>query len=297
MREVSMGPWGFFDLPDHLKRLSEAGDPLEEMAAVVDFEAFRPALEEALSYSDGSKGGRPPYDPVAMFKVLILAAQNNVSDARMEFLIRDRLSWMRFLEFELGRPTPDENTIRSFRERLTKAGAIRRLFERFDQRLQARGYLARGGQIIDASLVSAPRPRNTREEKGAIKAGKTAAEIWPDQPAKAAQKDVDARWTVKIGRSKDRSVERSMPELAIPVFGYKSHIGIDRRYGFIRCYTVTDAARHEGKVLRALVRADNPASDVWADTAYRSKANEAWLAAKGRVSRIHRKKPKGRPMS
>src|SRR5512135_1153875 len=98
MRKVSMGPWGFVDLSDHLKRLSEAGDPLEEMARVIDFEVFRPALEEALVYSDGSKGGRPPYDPVTMFKVLILAAQNTVSDARMEFLIRDRLSWMRFLE-------------------------------------------------------------------------------------------------------------------------------------------------------------------------------------------------------
>ena len=69
---------GFFDLPDHLKRLSEAGDPLEELARVIDFEAFRPLLDEALGYSDGSKGGRPAYDPVAMFKVLILAAQNNV---------------------------------------------------------------------------------------------------------------------------------------------------------------------------------------------------------------------------
>ncbi len=72
---------GFFDLPEHLKRLSEAGDPLEEMARGIDFEAFRPLLEEALAYSDGAKGGHPPYDPVAMFKVLILAAQKD-TDAR-----------------------------------------------------------------------------------------------------------------------------------------------------------------------------------------------------------------------
>lgn len=64
------------------------------MARVIDFEVFRPALEEALAYSDGSKGGRPPYDPVAMFKVLIRAAPNTVSDARMEFLIRNRMSWI-----------------------------------------------------------------------------------------------------------------------------------------------------------------------------------------------------------
>ena len=287
---------GFFDLSDHLKRLSETGDPLETMARVIDFEAFRSELEAALSYSDGSKGGRPPYDAVAMFKVLILAAQHNVSDERMEFLIRDRLSWLRFLGFDLGRPTPDENTIRSFRERLTEAGAIRRLFEGFDRRLCGAGYLAMGGQIVDATLVSAPRQRNTTAEKAAIKAGKSAAEIWPETPAKAAQKDVDARWTVKIGRPRDQDAARSVPELAIPVFGYKNHVAIDRRFGFIRTFAVTDAARHDGALLRELVTTDNTASDVWADTAYRSRANEAWLEARGRVSRIHRKKPKGRPM-
>ena len=288
---------GFFDLPDHLQRLSDAGDPLETMAQAVDFEAFGPVLEEALAYSDGAKGGRPPYDAVAMFKALILAAQNNVSDARMEFLIRDRLSWMRFLGFELGRPTPDENTIRLFREKLTKAGAIRRLFDLFDAQLRGAGYLAMGGQIVDATLVAAPRQRNTAAEKEQIKAGKSAAEIWPDDPAKAAQKDVDARWTVKTSRPREDAAKRVLPALAIPVFGYKSHIGIDRRFGFIRSFAVTDAARHDGALLRELVRTDNTASEVWADTAYRSKANEAWLASRGRISRLHQKKPRGRPMA
>jgi hypothetical protein len=71
-------------LADQLKRLSDCGDPLETMGRVVNFEVFRPALEKVLAYGDGAKGGRPPYDPVAMFKVLILAAQNTVSDARMD---------------------------------------------------------------------------------------------------------------------------------------------------------------------------------------------------------------------
>jgi transposase, IS5 family len=69
---------GLFGLSDHLKRLSADGDPLEELDRVVDFERFRPTLTAVLAYADGSKGGRPPYDPVAMLKVLILAAQNNV---------------------------------------------------------------------------------------------------------------------------------------------------------------------------------------------------------------------------
>jgi len=93
-----------------------------------------------------------------MLKVLILAAQNNVSDARMEFLVRDRLSWLRFLGFDLGAPTPDANTIRLFRERLTNAGALDALFADFDRQLKERGYLPMGGQIVDATLVAAPPP-------------------------------------------------------------------------------------------------------------------------------------------
>ncbi len=288
---------GLFGLSDHLKRLSAHGDPLEELGRIVDFEGFRPLLETALAYSDGKKGGRPPYDPVAMFKVLILAAQNNVADARMEYLIRDRLSWLRFLGFDLGAATPDANTIRMFRERLTEAKAMTGLFDAFDQQLRKGGYIAMGGQIVDATLVAAPKQRNTKEEKDAIKAGKTAAEVWPDKLAKAAQKDVDARWTVKFSKARPTADGKPQTDIAIPSFGYKNHIAIDRRYGFIRKAVVTHGARHDGSQLRHVVTKDNTASDVWADTAYRSQDNEKWLKSQSRVSRIHRKKPKGKPKS
>lgn len=287
---------GLFGLSEHLKRLSAVGDPLETMERVVDFEASRPLLEAALAYSDGSKGGRPPYDPVTMLKVLILAAQNNVSDARMEFLVRDRLSWLRFLGFDLGAPTPDANTIRLFRERLTQAGALDALFADFDRQLRERGYLPMGGQIVDATLVAAPKQRNTAAEKAAIKEGKSAREIWPDQPAKAAQKDTDARWTLKFAKARPMPDGKPGIDIAIPSFGYKSSIAICRRFGFIRKGKVTDGARFDGRMLRDVVTGDNTASDVWADTAYRSQSNEAWLRKIGRVSRIHRKKPRGKPM-
>jgi hypothetical protein len=90
------------------------------------------------------------------------------------------------------------------------------------------------GQIVDASLVAAPRQRNTDEEKTKIRADKTAAEIWPDKPAKAAQKDTDARWTVKTSKAKVEADGTIKRDLAIPEFGYKSHINIDKRHGFIR---------------------------------------------------------------
>ncbi|MEQ8743973.1 transposase [Parasphingorhabdus sp.] len=133
---------GLFGSTDHLNLLAANGNRLEELGRIVDFEAFRPILDNALGYSDGTKGGRPPYDAVAMFKILILTAQNTVADARMEYLIRDRLSWLRFLGFELGAPTRDANTIRIFRERLTEAKAITLLFEAFDNKLRSNGYLA-----------------------------------------------------------------------------------------------------------------------------------------------------------
>lgn len=287
---------GLFGLSEHMKRLSADGDPLEVLARVVDFEAFRPTLMLALAYSDGAKGGRPPYDPVVMLKVLVLAAQNNVADARMEWLIRDRLSWLRFLGFDLGAATPDANTIRTFRERLTKAGALETIFADFDRQLKAQGYLPMGGQIVDATLVAAPKQRNTEAERTAVKEGKTAAEIWPGEPAKARQKDTDARWTLKFAKARPTADGRQQPDIAIPSFGYKSSISICRAFGFIRKGKVTDGARYDGRMLRDVVSEDNTASDVWADTAYRSQSNERWLKSHGRVSRIHRRKPKGRPM-
>lgn len=66
---------------------------------------------------------------------------------------------------------------------------------------------------------------------------------------------------------------------------YKSSVSICRTFGFIRKCKVTDAARFDGRMLRDVVTSDNTASDVWADNAYRSQANEAWLKCQSRVSR------------
>lgn len=232
-----------------------------------------------------------------MFKALILQAQHNLSDARMEFMIRDRLSWMRFLGFDLGDPTPDENTIQLFRNKLTESGALKRVMKAFDWQLQKKGYIPMSGQIVDASLVPAPKQRNTDGEKAAIKEGKSAKEIWPDEPNKADQKDVDARWTLKIGgKVRYRADGTPLPMIATPTFGYKSHISIDRRYGFIRECAVTSAAHADGRMLPHLISKENTSSEVWADTAYRSQRNEKWLAKNMLTSRIHRRKPHRKPM-
>ncbi|WP_327752071.1 hypothetical protein VVT58_24130 (plasmid) [Sphingobium sp. SJ10-10] len=68
----------------------------------------------------------------------------------------------------------------------------------------------------------------------AAKTGKGAAEIWPDEPAKARQKDTDARWTLKFAKARPTGDGRPQPDIAIPSFGYKSSIAICRAFGFIR---------------------------------------------------------------
>jgi IS5 family transposase len=292
--EVLLGQPGFFDLDERYRRLSETGDPLVRLGKLIDFELFRPRLEAALKRSDGSKGGRPPYDPVLMFKVLILQTLYTLSDDATEFQIRDRLSFMRFLQLGIEDVVPDAKTIWLFREQLTRAGTIEALFAEFDSWLRARGYLAMSGQIIDASIIAAPRQRNTEEEKAALKEGRTP-ENWQDKPAKLAQKDRDARWTLKRAKARKAKSDgtKAKLEIAIPVFGYKNHVSIDRAHGFIRRFKATSAAAHDGAQLGAVLDKTNTASPVWADTAYRSKANEEHLAENGRRSRIHFRRQPG----
>jgi IS5 family transposase len=118
---------------------------------------------------------------------------------------------MRFLDLELEDPAPDATTI--WLSRGVGAGeADNKLFERFGRHLEAAAYIARGGQIIDATIVPVPKQRNTKEENEAIKAGKTP-QGWEQQPAKHAQKDKDARWTKKNDES---------------FYGYKNHLGVDK---------------------------------------------------------------------
>jgi transposase, IS5 family len=138
------GQPGFFDQDERLRVLSAAGDPLERLLAAVDFELFRAELDAALGRSDRSRDGRPPYDPVLMFKVLVLQTLYTLSDDQTEYQLRDRLLFMRFVGLALHEPVPDAKTIRLFREQLTRVGAIERLFQRFDAALRDKGVLAMG---------------------------------------------------------------------------------------------------------------------------------------------------------
>jgi transposase, IS5 family len=275
---------GFFDLEQRLQALSAKGDPLETIKGTVRWEDFRADIEavtETKPEERRSNAGRKPYDTILKFKILVLQSLHNLSDEQTEYLIRDRLSFMRFLDLGLEDPVPDATTIWLFREALAEAGVIDQLFGRFGQHLEAKGYIARGGQIVDASIVSAPKQRNSRDENDEVKAGKTP-QNWEKTPAKNAQKDRDARWTKKHGKS---------------FYGYKNHIGVDKSHKIIRKWDATDASVHDSQKLEQLLDETNTGKEVWADSAYRSAEIEARLAAKGLKSRIHRRGVRSRPLS
>src|SRR4051812_12616808 len=277
-----MGQPGFFDLGERYRGLDAKKDPLVVLNAVVPWEDFRAQLSAVWRKPDEERktaAGRKPWDGIVIFKTLVLQALYNLSDDQIEYQIRDRLSFMRFLGLSLEDRVPDATTVWLYREKLAQAGLVEALFDAFDAHLKSRGYLAMGGQIVDASIVSAPVQRNSREENKAIKDGDPPVG-W--KPNKRAQKDVDARWTKKHGKS---------------YFGYKNHVNIDRKHKLMRRYTVTDAAVHDSQTLEALLDPHNTASDVWADTAYRPKEGEEKLAEKGLRSRIHRRASRGKPLS
>jgi len=225
----------------------------------------------------------------------VLQALYGLSDAQTEFQIMDRRTFGRFLGLDDGDSVPDETTIWRFREALVQAGAVEKLFVRFDAHLKNAGYLAMGGQIVDASIIAAPRQRMTDKERGTVRGG-GIPEDWKAKPRKLAQKDRDARWTVKRGRKKRKADGSAMTEIATPVFGYKNHIGTDRRHGFIRKWSVTDAARHDGRELVGLLDRGNTGSEVWADTAYRSQKNEKRIAQAGLSSKVHFRRSPGKPL-
>lgn len=223
-----------------------------------------------------------------MFKAIVLCALYNLSDDQVEYQMRDRLSFVRFLGLRLEDKVPDAKTVWLYREQLSQAGVIEALFNDFDGYLHTQGYRAMGGQIIDASIVAVPIQRNGRDENEQIKRGETP-EAWADRRpsvGKRACPRLDRgtrmrRWTKKHGKSH---------------YGYKNHVNIDRRHKLIRHYRVTDAAVHDSQVLEELLGSDNTAGGVWADSAYRSEAIEEKIQKKGLTSRIHRKGYRNRPL-
>src|SRR3979411_405443 len=148
------------------------------------WESFRADIEAVVLTPEEikkSSAGRKPVDAIVMFRMLVLQALHNLSDGQEEYQVRDRLSFTRFLRLGIEDGIPDATTLWLFREKLAKAGVVEKLFERFDQCLEAKGYMARGGQMVDATIVSVPKQRNSGDENEAVKAGRIP-EAWDNKP-------------------------------------------------------------------------------------------------------------------
>lgn len=275
-----MSQSGFYDFEARLDHLNAHGNPLQVLDDAIDFEAFRPTLETIRDKPRKSNAGRRPYDVVLMFKMLVLQSLYNLADGQLEYQVRDRVSFTAFLGLRPGDDVPDEKTVWLFRERLTGLGLIEVLFAQFDADLSSSGFAASKGSIVDASIIQAPRQRNSRDDNTQIKAGHRPASF-DENPCKGRQKDTDARWVTK---NKKRS------------FGYKNHINTDAKHKLIRRYTVTAAATHDSRVIDRLLDERNTNAGVYGDSAYRSAAIQERLESQGYRDRIHRKGYRDHPL-
>lgn len=275
---------GLFAYEDQLKKINAHQPPLNKLDKVIDWGMFRKPIEEALYIEAKAPGGRPPFDRVMMFKILILQKYYNLSDEQTEFQIKDRLSFMQFLGLQIGDKVPDEKTIWLFKEQLKEKKLSEELFTLFTGQLMHHGIVAKEGSIVDASFVDVPRQRNTREENADIKKGAVPLEFGKKDKqgnrSKLSQKDTDASWMTK---NRERH------------FGYKDHVNVDNKTKLITKYSVSGASPHDSTELENLI--DETDNQLHADSAYRSEKIEKYLKDKECKSFIHEKGYRANPLS
>ena len=273
---------GLFDEQFRLDKIGKQNDPLVKLQRHIDFEIFRKPLESHFEGGkDRSQGGRPSFDYLMMFKILILQRYYNLSDDTTEYAILDRLSFMRFLGLTISDTVPDAKTIWNFKNELAKAHLVEKLFSLLDKALTQRGVVLNKGKMVDASIVEVPIQRNSREENQQLNEG-TIPEDWKDNPDKLRQKDVDAKWVTHNGKS---------------YYGYKDHIKADEHTKLITGYKVTPANIHDSEMIGELVSKKEGGQKLYADSAYRSKKIEQELKRKNVVSMIHEKGYRNKPLT
>ena len=241
----------FFADEHHRKKIDTLGDPLAQIESYIDFAALAAEVDRVAPRPVSPQGGRPPYPTETMVRILVLKRLYNLSDEQMEYQLLDRMSYKRFCGLASAVNIPDRTTVWTFENRIGDAGA-KVLFDGVTAQLLRHGFIARGGQIVDTTLVPVPKQRNSREENKLVREGAMPAD-W--KPAKRRQKDTDATWTQKHGKNH---------------FGYKLSINVDAKYKVIRQFETGTASIHDSKHFEAVVDRGNTSRDVYADRGYTS---------------------------
>ena len=260
------------------EKIDRLGDPLTAIEEHIDFAALTAEVDRVAPRPVSLQGGRPPFPTEVMVRILVLKRMYTLSDEQMEYQLLDRMSYQRFCGLANSANIPDRTTIWTFENRIGDSGA-QALFAGVEQQLLKQGYIARGGQIIDATLVPAPKQHFTKEDKEQLKQDAMPAD-W--KPAKRRQKDLDATWTKKHGKSHH---------------GYKLSINVDKRYKIIRKLETDTASIHDSQHFDTVLDAANTSRDVYADKGYPSAEREAKLKSAGYRNHIQRKGQRNQPLS
>jgi IS5 family transposase len=278
-RYIERAERGLFDAMDRMSQIDRMGDPLANLNRIMNWDIFVPVLDCMPKAEPKGPGGRPAFHPMFMFKVLVLQSLYGLADEQTQFQILDRRSFHRFLGITDADNVPDQNTIREFREKLTKSGMFEDLFNAFNHHLGQRGFITRKGHIADASFVEVPRQRNTAQDNEAIKEGRMP-DGWEKHPKRLAHKDLDARWA-----KKNQQV----------FYGYKNHVNVDLESKLIVRTAVTDASVHDSQALDVLTCEGDP--ETWIDSGYSGEPCADLLAAKSIKAQICQKGVRGKPLT
>ena len=271
---------GFYDEEDRLEKLSKLGDSLEKLNRIIDWEMFRPEIAEVFHKEAKGAGGRPPFDHIMMFKILVLQRVYNLSDDQTEYQINDRISFMRFLGLSISDRIPDAKTIWLFRDTLVKANVIKKLFDKFTNKLDEEHIITRTGSILDATFIEAPIQRNHGDEEKQVRKGEVPEE-WkkPENKNKLRQKDVDAKHTRKGNKS---------------YYGYKNHIKADADSKLITNYSTSEASMHDSQKAGTLI--DDKDQAIYGDSAYIGPYVQSCIP-EGCENRIHKRGTKYKAIS
>ncbi len=242
-----------------------------ELKKSIDWDRISETISQNIPKKKNNSG-RPRFPVSQMLRILILQETYNLSDDAMEVQINGSIYFKFFLDMSLLDKSPDSKTIWSFKETLRKLNLEQTLFLEFHKFLAERKIKLHKGNIVDASFVKVPVQRNTRAENQQIKNDEIPPSF-KENENKMRQKDTDARWTKKNGKSH---------------YGYKNHIATATNEQFITAYEISAANVHDSQVLAAIL--SEGVTQIYGDSAYRSEKITNELRKKGVRNFIHHRK-------